>query len=141
MNDLKFDFRVYMLIVSLEPVRAYIYKDGLARFCTLKYVQPNKTNLDSRFAHLTNYSLNKFSATFEHSDDGTSGSKRRLGVVWDQLDGMGMDSEELWESVRDMCAQTLLAMLPHAWFSYHTHVLHTRTHTQACDSPTHEPHP
>jgi hypothetical protein len=48
--------------------------------------------------------------------------------VWDQLDGMGMDSEELWESVRDMCAQTLLAMLPHAWFSYHTHVLHTEGH-------------
>jgi tubulin polyglutamylase TTLL6/13 len=127
-DGLKFDFRVYMLIVSLEPVRAYVYKDGLARFCTLKYVQPNKANLDSRFAHLTNYSLNKFSATFEHSDDGTSGSKRRLGVVWEQLDSMGMDSEELWESVRDMCAQTLLAMLPHAWFSYNTHVLHTEGH-------------
>jgi hypothetical protein len=27
-----------------------------------------------------------------------------------------------------MCAQTMLAMLPHAWFSYNTHVLHTEGH-------------
>ena len=59
----KFDLRVYVAVTSINPLRIYIYEDGLARFATQKY----KHNVDpktSKFTHLTNYSLNKFSANF-----------------------------------------------------------------------------
>lgn len=58
----KFDLRVYVAVTSINPLRLYMYEDGLARFATQKYHQAvGKT---SKYVHLTNYSLNKFSANF-----------------------------------------------------------------------------
>jgi len=37
-NRKKWDLRVYLLISNLHPYRAYLYHDGLARFCANEYV-------------------------------------------------------------------------------------------------------
>ena len=58
-DDCKFDMRLYVLVVSLSPLCAYLYRDGLARFATAKYAAPDESNLHNQFMHLTNYSLNK----------------------------------------------------------------------------------
>ena len=36
-----------------------MYKEGLARFATIQYVQPNKSNESEKCMHLTNYAINK----------------------------------------------------------------------------------
>ncbi len=59
LDGLKFDFRIYVLIESLDPLRIHLFKDGLARFCTEKYQEPTGRNLKSVYMHLTNSSLNK----------------------------------------------------------------------------------
>jgi len=56
-NGLKFDLRIYVSITSVNPLRIYIYEEGLARFATEKYKDCDHNNV---FAHLTNYSINKF---------------------------------------------------------------------------------
>jgi hypothetical protein len=51
----KFDFRVYILILSLDPLDVYLYEDGLVRFAADDYVNDN---FDNNFIHITNNSLN-----------------------------------------------------------------------------------
>lgn len=41
----KFDLRIYVLVTSCDPLRVFVYKDGLGRFSTVKYEEPNSSNL------------------------------------------------------------------------------------------------
>ena len=37
LNGYKFDMRIYVAITCINPLRLYIYEEGLARFATYKY--------------------------------------------------------------------------------------------------------
>jgi tubulin polyglutamylase TTLL5 len=74
-NSHKFDLRIYIIITSFDPLRIYMFKDGLARFASEKYNQENPNN---RFSHLTNYSINKKNKKFiqnQHEDKDDYGYK------------------------------------------------------------------
>jgi hypothetical protein len=52
--------RIYVGITCYNPLRIYIFEDGLTRFATTPYSY-DLSSKEDLFAHLTNYSLNKFS--------------------------------------------------------------------------------
>uniref|UniRef100_A0A0B7A5P9 Polyglutamylase complex subunit TTLL1 n=1 Tax=Arion vulgaris TaxID=1028688 RepID=A0A0B7A5P9_9EUPU len=54
----KFDLRMYVLVTSFRPLKAYIYRLGFCRFCTVKY-DASLNELDNMFVHLTNVSIQK----------------------------------------------------------------------------------
>ena len=60
----KFDLRLYVVITGVDPLRVYVFKEGLTRISTSRY---SLKNLSDRFAHLTNYSINKKSKEFKKS--------------------------------------------------------------------------
>ncbi|KXZ45141.1 TTL8 protein [Gonium pectorale] len=63
LNGFKFDMRVYAAATCLDPLRLYVFPDGLARFATEPY-SADKADLSNRCMHLTNYSVNKKSNKF-----------------------------------------------------------------------------
>lgn len=46
-DGFKFDLRVYVLVTSCDPLRIFVYEDGLGRFATLKYMEPSNNNVVS----------------------------------------------------------------------------------------------
>ena len=53
--------RIYVLVTSFNPLKIYIYENGLARFATGEY---KKKGRKDKFIHLTNFSVNKYSKNF-----------------------------------------------------------------------------
>ena len=66
MNGYKFDMRIYVAITCINPLRIYIFEEGLARFATCKY-STNTGGQKSKYMHLTNYSINKKNAAYQHN--------------------------------------------------------------------------
>lgn len=44
-DGFKFDLRIYTLVTSCDPLRIFVFKDGLARFATNKYMEPTNSNI------------------------------------------------------------------------------------------------
>jgi len=93
-NGFKFDLRIYVAITSINPLRLYIYEDGLTRFATSKYsvnITGNKKGL--KFAHLTNFSVNKKNVNFiqTNSEDDGTGSKWSLVALRNTFREHGID--------------------------------------------------
>ena len=80
----KFDLRVYVLIGSIDPLRIYLFHDGLARFATEIYESAQRNNFKCTYQHLTNYAINKFNPKFKEKQSGgesEGGFKRSMKAV------------------------------------------------------------
>ena len=109
LENLKFDLRVYVLVSSLDPLEIFICKEGLARFCTVPYQYPTNKNIHETFMHLTNYSLNKKSDTYLHTESGDDGSKRTMTSVFKKLRRRGYDVKQVWADIEKVVVKTILA--------------------------------
>ncbi|XP_064397984.1 polyglutamylase complex subunit TTLL1-like isoform X2 [Halichondria panicea] len=65
----KFDLRLYVLVTSYRPLKAYMYRLGFCRFCTVKY-NASVNELDNMFVHLTNVSIQKHGDEYNDSHGG-----------------------------------------------------------------------
>eukprot|EP00047_Mylnosiga_fluctuans_P018080 m.66720 g.66720 ORF g.66720 m.66720 type:complete len:696 (-) comp7421_c0_seq2:1296-3383(-) len=112
LDGFKFDLRVYLLVTSITPLRAFMYKDGLVRMSTLPYEAPTPENADQLFMHLTNYAINKHNDDFVMSNEHDKGSKRSIKWMMDYLKSTGRDIDALWQAMGDIMLKTVIASLP-----------------------------
>ncbi|XP_064608776.1 tubulin polyglutamylase ttll6-like isoform X2 [Liolophura sinensis] len=106
-DGFKFDLRIYVLVTSCDPLRIFVFKDGLARFATCKYTEPTHSNQENVFMHLTNYAINKHSEDFIRDDE--AGSKRRITTINSYLKKKGYDLDKMWGDIDDVIIKTLIS--------------------------------
>ena len=112
----KYDLRIYVFVNGINPLRIYVYNDGLARFATVPYSKPNEKNLDNLFMHLTNYAINKESENYVYNCGGvTNASKRSLKDIMEIIEqehGQGA-SEKLQKGINDIIIKSMCMVQPH----------------------------
>ncbi|XP_057708450.1 tubulin polyglutamylase TTLL4 isoform X2 [Corythoichthys intestinalis] len=110
----KFDLRIYVYVTCYDPLRIYIFSDGLVRFASCKY-SPSMKTLSNKFMHLTNYSVNKKNAEYQaNSDDkACQGHKWTLKALWKYLGCRGVDTIVIWEKIKDIVIKTIIASEPY----------------------------
>ncbi|CAH2305261.1 tubulin polyglutamylase TTLL4 [Pelobates cultripes] len=110
----KFDLRIYVYVTSYDPLRIYLFSDGLVRFASCKYSSSMKS-LSNKFMHLTNYSVNKKNVDYKANSDQTAcqGHKWALKALWSYLNQHGFSSDKIWEKIKDMVIKTVIASEPY----------------------------
>ncbi|XP_078535328.1 tubulin monoglutamylase TTLL4 isoform X2 [Lissotriton helveticus] len=110
----KFDLRIYVYVTSFDPLRVYMFTDGLVRFASCKYSSSMKS-LGNKFMHLTNYSVNKKNSEYKSNADETAcqGHKWALKALWSYLNEKGVSSDKIWEKIKDIVIKTIIASDPY----------------------------
>jgi len=113
-NGSKFDLRVYVYVTSFDPLRAYVYENGLVRFATCKYSSASK-HINNRYMHLTNYSINKKSGQFEQNEDinECQGHKWSISALWRHLSEKNINVTKIWNEIKDIIVKTLISVEPY----------------------------
>ena len=109
-RGLKFDLRLYVLMTSIDPIKVYMFEEGLVRFATTKYTN-NPDDISNNFIHLTNYSVNKESDKFVYNESpgNYSGHKWNLATLWKYFDEvLCIDWRPVWEKTKEICLKTVL---------------------------------
>ncbi len=60
----KFDLRLYCAVTSFAPLRAWLYREGFARFTARRYAS-DAASLSNPFVHLTNHAIQKKDAAYD----------------------------------------------------------------------------
>ncbi|XP_072902278.1 tubulin monoglutamylase TTLL4 isoform X1 [Hemitrygon akajei] len=109
-GESKFDLRIYVYVTSYDPLRIYMFTDGLVRFASCKYSSSMKT-LGNKFMHLTNYSVNKLNAEYKPncSEKLCQGHKWSLKALWVYLTQKGVKIEKLQEQMKDVIIKTIIS--------------------------------
>lgn len=120
--------RIYIIVTCFEPLKAYMFSEGLVRLATQPY-STSKGSLKKRFIHLTNFSINKkadnykknvgesgaigdSSSTAPDTEEGTEmSSKWSLEQLRKEYEKMGI-SYEVFKDVKNLCIKTLMAVEP-----------------------------
>ncbi|XP_071763512.1 putative tubulin polyglutamylase TTLL9 [Centroberyx gerrardi] len=58
----KFDLRVYVLVTSYIPLKAWLYRDGFARFSSTRF---SLSSIDDQYVHLTNVAVQKTAPDYD----------------------------------------------------------------------------
>lgn len=101
----KFDFRLYILIASLQPLAIFIYKEGIARFCTQIFEFPSKANRDKKYMHLTNTAIN-----IGNSKEPPSKFTKLASEVFETISKRYRKGDQLWERICEACRAVIIGI-------------------------------
>ncbi|OMJ86723.1 hypothetical protein SteCoe_11735 [Stentor coeruleus] len=110
LNNLKCDLRLYILVTSFEPLKIFIYEEGLARFACEDYTTADSSN---KFIFLTNYSVNKKSDKFIQNTDWQEdniGHKWSFSAFLKEMGKLNYDTDIVTKRIYDLIIKTVIAI-------------------------------
>ncbi|CAF1415190.1 unnamed protein product [Rotaria sp. Silwood1] len=115
-DGFKFDLRIYALITSCDPLRVFIFNNGLVRMSSKKYKIPNSKNKFNLSMHLTNYipDENELDDDFD-IDNGKTDS---LEFLFKYLKNQNQDVNKLWKEIQNIVIKTIFLAEPHLLKTY-----------------------
>jgi tubulin polyglutamylase TTLL4 len=111
-NKLKYDFRIYVLITGLAPLKVYLYKEGMVRFATDEY-NLDKNHLSHKYSYLTNVNINqKNKQEYKKATnaDTQEGSKWSLQVYEDYCNNNNIDYMHIRKQMGDIAIKSVLSV-------------------------------
>ena len=102
-NSRKFDLRVYALLSSLKPLKLYIYREGLTRFCNKEFDLESK----EKSAHLTNVSINKNQENSFKEWDFES-----LKNHFEKEQDISFFQEKIWKQIETIVSKSFELVIP-----------------------------
>ena len=112
-NKLKYDFRIYVLITGLFPLKVYLYKEGMVRFSTEEY-DLDKNHINELYRHLTNVAINeKNKKDYKKAvnADTDEGSKWSLQVYQNYCKKNNIDYNHIRKQMGDIAIKSLISVL------------------------------
>ncbi|CAF4014313.1 unnamed protein product [Rotaria sp. Silwood2] len=112
----KFDLRIYALITSCDPLRVFIFNNGLVRMSSKKYKIPNAKNAFNLSMHLTNYSTDENELGDDFDTD--NGKTNSLEFLFEYLKQQKQDVSKLWKEIQNIVIKTIFLAEPHILTTY-----------------------
>ena len=110
-NNKKYDFRCYILITGIAPLKIYLYKEGLVRFASEEYSLDLK-NLKNNYKHLTNLSLNKKNTKYfkkAKNVDTEEGNKWSFKAYENYCKKNNINYENIKNQIKDIIIKEILS--------------------------------
>lgn len=105
----KFDVRLYVLVTSYRPLKAFMYREGFARFCNVNYTA-DEDEMDNPFIHLTNVAIQKNNEDYNTAHGG-KWSMYNLRLYVEAIRGQEA-AEKLFSSINFIVLHSLKAVQP-----------------------------
>ena len=113
LNGHKFHARVYVLVSGFNPIRAYVYREGIARLAPEPYATDDAA-LARPAIHVTNTALHLKHPDLRIDQDPThegSGNIWTMSAAYRQMALAGLDAELVWARVADLARRFVLIAL------------------------------
>ena len=109
-NGKKYDMRIYVLITGFQPLRVYLYNEGLIRIAAEKYIL-KKDTLDNVYAHLTNTAINIKSKKYLNpkSDIDEKANKWNFKTYRNYLQKQKIDVDSIFDKIKDIIIKSLIS--------------------------------
>ena len=109
-NGKKYDMRLYVLITGFQPLKIYLYKEGLIRIAADKY-KLSLNSINNKFSHLTNTAINIESNKYVNpkTDSDEKANKWNIKTYRNYLKRNNIDDELLFDKIKDIVIKTLIS--------------------------------
>ena len=110
-NKKKYDLRLYLLVTGFNPLKIYLYENGLVRFCSENYdIDPDKLN--NNYVHITNFSVNKAISKIKsgHEDEIDFTTKWSIFALKGYFLEKKLDFSPVWRRIKDIMIKLIISV-------------------------------